>query len=67
LPPRLDRRQVTVLAVAPGWVRTDMGGRGASLSVEESVRGIVDILEAAPVPAGTALSITAAVTSRGKR
>ena len=41
----LDRRQVTVLAVAPGWVRTDMGGRGASLSVEESVRGIVDILE----------------------
>src|SRR5437762_10096412 len=34
----LDRRQVTVLA--PGWVRTDMGGRGASLSIEESVRGI---------------------------
>ena len=41
----LGRRQVTVLAVAPGWVRTDMGGRGASLSVEESVRGIVDVLE----------------------
>jgi NAD(P)-dependent dehydrogenase (short-subunit alcohol dehydrogenase family) len=41
----LGRRRVTVLAVAPGWVRTDMGGRGASLSVEESVRGIVDMLE----------------------
>ena len=41
----LDRRRVTVLAMAPGWVRTDMGGRGASLSVEESVRGIVDVLE----------------------
>jgi NAD(P)-dependent dehydrogenase (short-subunit alcohol dehydrogenase family) len=38
-------RRVTVLAVAPGWVRTDMGGRSASLSVEESVRGIVDMLE----------------------
>src|SRR5712671_130190 len=38
-------RRVTVLAVAPGWVRTDMGGRSASLSVEESVRGIVDVLE----------------------
>jgi len=41
----LGGRRVTVLAVAPGWVRTDMGGRGASLSVEESVRGIVDVLE----------------------
>jgi NAD(P)-dependent dehydrogenase (short-subunit alcohol dehydrogenase family) len=42
----LGRRRITVLAVAPGWVRTDMGGSGASLSVEESVRGIVDVLEA---------------------
>jgi NAD(P)-dependent dehydrogenase (short-subunit alcohol dehydrogenase family) len=41
----LGGRRVTVLAVAPGWVRTDMGGRGASLSVEESVRGIADMLE----------------------
>jgi NAD(P)-dependent dehydrogenase (short-subunit alcohol dehydrogenase family) len=41
----LGGRRVTVLAVAPGWVRTDMGGRGAPLSVEESVSGIVDVLE----------------------
>jgi NAD(P)-dependent dehydrogenase (short-subunit alcohol dehydrogenase family) len=41
----LGRRRVTVLAVAPGWVRTDMGGRGAPLGVEESVRDIVDVLE----------------------
>jgi NAD(P)-dependent dehydrogenase (short-subunit alcohol dehydrogenase family) len=38
--------QITVLAVAPGWVRTDMGGRSAPLSAEASVRGIVDVLEA---------------------
>ena len=42
----LGRRRITVLSIAPGWVRTDMGGHGASLSVEESVRGIVDVLEA---------------------
>ncbi|HZT86765.1 MAG TPA: SDR family oxidoreductase [Stellaceae bacterium] len=42
----LGGRRITVLAIAPGWVRTDMGGAGAPLSVEESVRGIVDVLEA---------------------
>jgi NAD(P)-dependent dehydrogenase (short-subunit alcohol dehydrogenase family) len=41
----LGGRRITVLAVAPGWVRTDMGGPDAPLSVEESVHGIVDVLE----------------------
>lgn len=40
----LGGRRVTVLSIAPGWVRTDMGGPGAPLSVEESVRGIVQVL-----------------------
>jgi NAD(P)-dependent dehydrogenase (short-subunit alcohol dehydrogenase family) len=41
----LGGKRVTVLAIAPGWVRTDMGGPHATLTVEESVRGIVDVLE----------------------
>jgi NAD(P)-dependent dehydrogenase (short-subunit alcohol dehydrogenase family) len=36
----------TVLAVTPGWVRTDMGGAGARLDVQTSVRGMVEAIAA---------------------
>ena len=36
----------TVLAVAPGWVQTDMGGPNATLTVETSVCGIADAITA---------------------
>ncbi len=36
----------TVLVMAPGWVRTDMGGSGASLDVGTSVRGLADTIAA---------------------
>ena len=34
-----------LLLVAPGWVRTEMGGRDATLSVEESIPRVVDTVE----------------------
>ena len=40
-----EGRALTVLNLHPGWVRTDMGGPAAPLGVEESVCGLVDVLE----------------------
>jgi NAD(P)-dependent dehydrogenase (short-subunit alcohol dehydrogenase family) len=35
-----------MVLMAPGWIRTDLGGAGAPLSIEESVPGVVDVLVA---------------------
>jgi NAD(P)-dependent dehydrogenase (short-subunit alcohol dehydrogenase family) len=35
----------TLLLMAPGWVRTDMGGPGARLSIEESIPNLVNTIE----------------------
>jgi NAD(P)-dependent dehydrogenase (short-subunit alcohol dehydrogenase family) len=40
---RADKR--TWLAVHPGWVQTDMGGSNATLTIDQSVPGIADMLE----------------------
>jgi NAD(P)-dependent dehydrogenase (short-subunit alcohol dehydrogenase family) len=46
---------IAVVAVCPGWVRTDMGGEGAPRSVEEGARIVVQLATDPEPPTGILL------------
>ncbi|MRI34034.1 Short chain dehydrogenase [Endozoicomonas sp. OPT23] len=42
---QLAKEHIIVCPVLPGWVQTDMGGKDADISVDESVKGMMRLLE----------------------
>lgn len=41
----LKEQGITVIAMTPGWVKTDLGGEDAPITVEQSVTGMIRVID----------------------
>ncbi len=41
----LKKEGFIFIAICPGWVKTDMGGRGASISPDDSVAAMLKVID----------------------
>lgn len=41
----LKNKNIMVVAMNPGWVKTDQGGEGAKIEVEHSVKSLLNVLD----------------------
>jgi NAD(P)-dependent dehydrogenase (short-subunit alcohol dehydrogenase family) len=53
-----QNKDLAVLSLHPGWVKTDMGGDGADIDVATSVTGLATVLEAETAPGSRYLDYT---------
>ncbi len=40
-----ENRDIITISLRPGWVKTEMGGSGANISVAESASKIISLIE----------------------